>query len=273
MISFFAKEPYILEKPSGSTRQRMSTVIRAEEIAEYIGGKVNPEQTQGTCIYLKPHSLNHIKDGDYVDVLDDLKVTNKMSSRPGINVIAMTTPHKEWLESFLPNKVFHVPHPHVNLERKVRIRKEVTTCGYVGANKPAQRYWAEKLKSRLAKENIEFIPLFNFKTREDIIKFYEGIDIQVIGNFGFLTDVPYYHEKKIVDAMSFGIPTISERKLGYRDVEDYYIKVGSVEELIAQVKSLQEDYIRPQVLINKAEEYHISNIAKLYERLEHTDSR
>jgi len=177
----------------------------------------------------------------------------------------MNTPHAEWLKTFLKNKIVTIPHAHVNFERIKRRRRKVLNCGYIGTNKPYHIKVNEEVKKRLAEIGLNFKPLFNFTTRQEILNYYKTIDIQIIGYFNFLKDEPRYHEKKIVDAMSFGIPTIAGYKLAYRDIEDFYIKVNDMDELVKEAKKLKSwDAKR---LIKKAEEYHISKIAKLYENL------
>lgn len=274
MIAFFAREPFFINKPSGKTLQRISTIVRGKQMAKYLGAKYNPTccYKKDTCIYLKPRILDVIKDGDYVDVLDDVKLTKRIGSRPGINVIAMTTEHAKWLRSFLPNKVIHIPHYHMNFERARRKRKTIKVCGYVGANKPMHRQINRELKKKLEKAGFEFKVLYSFETRQDIVKFYKSIDIQVIGMFNYLTDAPQYHEKKIVDAMSYGIPTVAEPKLGYRDVRHSFLHAHNTKQLIERVLELKDKKTYKQWsdrVYNEAERYHIDNVSKIYENLSH----
>lgn len=261
MISFF------------TNRNLLSSTIRAKQLAEYMGAKLNPTEgyENDVCVYIKPQKLEMIKDGGYVDVLDNLSVTEMMKTRPGVKVIAMGHPHAEWLKTFLKNEIIIIPHAHVNFENIHRDRKEVVTCGYVGTNKPYHIEINKEVGKCLEEVGFDFIPLFTYYTREDILDFYKKIDIQVIGYFDFHVNAPHYHEKKIVDAMSFGIPTVAGPKLGYKDVDDYYIHVNSMDELIKEVKKLREDkeYYKmwSEKGLKKAEEYHINNIAKLYQEL------
>lgn len=271
-ISFFTKPVYFLEDNGKKYPQRISTMIRGEQIAEYVGGKLNPTEgyENDIRVYVKPRKLDGIKSGAYIDVLDDPKITEQMKTRPDLNVIAMSGPHYNWLKSFLPNKIVHIPHQHMNFERNLRDRKEVTVCGYVGANNARHKRVNQGVAEALEKAGFTFIPLFTFETREDIINFYKSIDLQIIGYFGYHEDVPYYHQKKIVDAMSFGIPTIAGPKLGYQDVDDFYTKVYGMDELVTETLKMKDPkhYAKwPEKIIEEAEKYHISNIAKLYEQL------
>lgn len=237
MISIFAKSPYFLGRPGREKNwvlQRVSSRIRGEEIAEYLGAKLNKERSE-VNIYVKGCKTGNLHDGDYVDVLDDIWIVNWLKTHPKVKVIAMSLAHKDWLKSKLTNEIVYIPHHHVNFERLVKTRKGMVT-GYVGApqNVKADVY------------------LTNFKTRRDIVDFYSKIDIQVIGD---VPDVPYYHPTKIINAMSFGIPTISPKNMGYREVEGFYFH---------DLKELKNGWDAER-LIKEAEKYHISNIAKMYE--------
>lgn len=246
MISIFAKHTYFLgekDKEKDWRLKRVTSRIRGEEMAEYLGAKLNPEKAEGPCIFVKGCRRNLIKDGDYVDVLDDTWTVNWLKNRPRVKVIAMSLSHYDWLKTQLKNEIVYIPHHHVNFERIVRSRKDITTCGYIGA--------PQKIK---VMEGFKFISLNNFKTRQEIIDFYKKIDIQVIGP---VPDVPYYHPTKIINAMSFGIPTVSPKRKAYREVEGFYWQ--DIEELRNGWDALR--------LIDEAEKYHISNIAKLYEEI------
>ena len=274
-ITFFAKHKLINEdvsRSSGKFLTRVSTVVRAEEMAEYLGAKLNPAggYENDVCIYIKPRRLVHIKDGAYVDVLDDPVITEKVKTRPKIKVISMSTPHHEYLTSILKNEVIYIPHHHVNFENIRRDRKEIINCGYVGVNQVRHIQINQQVKERLAEIGLNFIPLFNYTTREDIINYYKRIDLQIIGYFDHLKNTPWYHPTKIINAMSFGIPTIAGYKLGYRDVENFYIPVSNMDELVKEAEKMKDpaNYnLWPEKIIKEADKYHISKIAELYKQL------
>lgn len=275
MISIFSKLPYLLDdqrNPGQVYLQRVSSRTRAEEVAAFIGAKLNPTEgyEKDVCIYVKPGNLDRVRDGDYVDSLDDKHTTKALKERPGIKVLSMSSAHHEYLQSTLKNEITYIPHAHVNHERILRDRKEPLVCGYVGVNKKHHLRINEKVKNALASIGYIFKPLFNYQTREDIINYYKTIDIQVIGYFDFSKDTPLYHQTKIVNAMSFGIPTIAGPKLGYRDVDDFYIKSQNMEELLIEAEKLRDPMLYNQWAekgLLEAEKYHYSNIAKLYQSL------
>jgi hypothetical protein len=274
MISFFAKSPYLLDDPTKPGKvfwQRLTARIRAEEIADYLGAKLNPSggYENDVCIYIKGYHLDQVRDGDYVDVLDGTYTARLLKGRPKIKVIAMSKPHMEYLRTFLKNEIVYIPHHHINFERIRRKRKKIINCGYVGSNPRHDVGLNKEIAERLVKIGLNFMPYYNYDNREDIINYYKKIDLQIIGRFNYL-DIPYYHQTKIVNAMSFGIPTISSPRLGYMEVRDFYVPVNNMDELVkAALKMKDPDYYNqwPKKIMTEAEKYHISKIAKLYKKL------
>ena len=74
---------------------------------------------------------------------------------------------------------------------------------------------------------------------------------------------PLKDPEKIVNAMSLGIPTVAYPEPAYKEVEGYYWPVTSFGELAAAINELKQGF-DAQRLIDKAEEYHIENVAKEY---------
>lgn len=272
MISIFAKLPYLLDDPKGGVYlQRLTGRVRGEEIAQYLRAKFNPTggYENDVCIYVKYYRLDQVKDGSYVDVLDDLHVPELLKTRSKIKVIAMSKPHLEYLRNILENEIVYIPHHHINLERIRRKRKKIINCGYVGSNPRYDVELNKEIARRLKKIGLKFMPYYNYTSRDDIINYYKQIDLQIIGHFDRL-DIPYYHQTKIVNAMSFGIPTIASPRLGYIEVKDFFIAVKTMDELAEAVKLMKDpaNYNKwPEKIITESEKYHISEIAKLYQAL------
>ncbi|KKQ07248.1 hypothetical protein A3E66_04415 [Candidatus Daviesbacteria bacterium RIFCSPHIGHO2_12_FULL_37_16] len=275
MISIFAKPTYLeedLKRNSGEYLCRKTTRVRAEEVVEYLKGRLNPKEgyENDVCIYIKYSRLDNVKDGAYVDVLDDKYVVELLKKRPGIKVIAMSQIHYKFLKETLKNEVILIPHHHVNFEEVVRSRKKIINCGFVGPNSSHHVSVNKLVKEELEKIGFNFTPLLNFKVRKDIIDYYKTIDIQVIGYFNYYEDSPYRHPTKIINAASFGIPTIAAPILGYEEVEGFYIPAGNMESLLAEAVKLRDKKYYSQwseKIIKEAKKYHISKIAKLYKQL------
>ena len=273
-ISIFARHTYLLDDEAGGVYlQRISARVRGEEMAQYLEAKLNPTEgfEKDVCIYVKPMHLDHIKDGSYVDILDDEHAFEMLKDRPGINVIAMSQAQYEYLKTQLKNKIVLIPHHHINFEEAVRSRKEIINCGVVGPNSSRPHVKINNIvKEELAKIGFNFKPLLNFLVRKDVIDYYKTIDIQVIGYFNYREDSPWRHPTKLINAASFGIPTIVAPSIGYKEFEGYYIRAGNMESLLIEADKLRDKKYYSQwsaKIIKEAKKYHISEIAKLYKKL------
>lgn len=275
-ISIFARPYFFVDDPllySEPVLGRGTSLIRGEQMAQFLGAKYNPTSgyEQDLRIYLKPRSLDHIKDGDYVDVSDSGDFIIKLlEDRPKLKLIASSLATYEYLKESLPNKIVLIPEYHCNFERAKRTRDEITTGGYIGAPNPFIFSMNPNIKKRLAKIGLKFLTFYYFKNRQDVVDFYKKIDFQIIPHFWFDDSKIYRHPIKMINAASFGIPTVAVRKSGYKEWEGNYIPVQSMEDMILEVEKLKnKDYYEmwSDKIIKAAEPYHIENIAKLYKQL------
>lgn len=277
MISIFAREYFIGEDAgtfTGPCLHRGTSLIRGKQVTEYLGGKYNPKaKFEGDiCIYLKPKTLDHIKDGSYVDFSDCEPYLKKLlQDRPKIKVIASSLTSFEYLKKKLKNEIFLIPEHHCNFERKTRTRKEIATGGII-TNPSAITYAAyDRVKKLLSEIGFKFITCYDWKERKDVVDFYAQIDFQVIALFGIYKFFdPFRHPTKIINAASYGIPTVANWQAGYKEFEGNYIPVHNIYDLVKEVEKLKnQDYYNQwgRKIIKAAEPYHIENIAKLYKQL------
>jgi hypothetical protein len=271
MMSFLAKVTYFQEIPERGPDlylRRVSSRIRGEEIANYLGAKFNPPQRDGSdlSVWIKPKTLTPVKDGDYVDMLDDPFLVNFLLERPGVNVIAMTQYQYDYLRPILKNKIVLIPHHHINFENVHNGKREVRTCGFIGAYLKERLVIDGEIKKLLSEIGFEFLSLLDFKTREDAIAYYKKIDIQLL--VYPLSEGERPTPVKIINAASFGIPTIALPRPEYQEVEGSYVRSGGLGTLVKEVLNLRENYDQWATdSIAMSERYHISNIAKLYKQL------
>lgn len=275
-ISIFAR-PYFSgvdeDSPTVPYLHRGTSLIRGEQIAKFIGAKYNPTEgfEDDLRIYLKPRSLDQIKDGEYIDVSDSGDFIIKLlEDRPKLKLIASSLAIYEYLKEKLPNKTELIPEHHCNFERMGRTRNKLTVVGYVGSPKPFIFGMNSEIEKHLAKIGLKFIALYYYKNRQDVTSFYKRIDLQIIPHFWPDDSKIYRHPTKMISAASYGIPTIAVRKSGYKEWEGNYIPVQSIEEMILEVEKLKnkdfyEDWSKK--IIDPTEPYHIENIAKLYRQL------
>lgn len=272
MISFFAKSAFLREdKTTGVFVTRVSSRIRGEEISEYLGAKYNPQErsVDNVCIFLKPRGLDSIMDGDYVDILDEISLIPKLNERPGIKVIAMSQIQYEYLKENLKNEVFLIHHHHINFERFRRTRKDNLVGGAIGHSKYAHDLY-EKIKNTLSGSSIDFVSILTYQTRQDMIDFFKKIDFLVAWNIDEYKDYPHSHPTKLINAASFGIPTLTQPIAGYKEFAEFYIPIKDMDSLVEEAVKLKDINYYHQwsdAAFKESERYHISKIAELYRQL------
>lgn len=251
--------------------QRISARIRGDEIAQYIGAKLNPADgyENDVCIYVKPKSLDPIKDGAWIDYLDGKNLWLLLKDRPGINVIAATDSSYDDLRSKIPNHVELIPSHHLNFDRIQSKKNKKLTGGYIGSPSPIAFEMYDEIKKNLKDIGVDFRTCFNFKIRQDAIDLYSSIDFLVIGAYVKEND-PHKVPTKLINAGSFGIPSVAYPLKGYEEIEGTYLKAYDMDDILSQTQKLKEPHfysLWADKARTMAEKYHISNIAKLYEKL------
>lgn len=274
MISIFTRPSYIGNRYPEHTKEssvlRVSARIRGDEIAEYLGAKLNPTSgyENDVCIHVKPKGLEKVRDGHWLDYLDGKNMALLLKERPQIKVIAASQSSFKHLKANLQNEVFLIPQHHINFERTKRERREITIGGYIGSPSPEAFKMYDGIKFRLKEIGFDFLTCFNFKTRQDAIDLYKSIDLFIIG---------VWKEKntnkmptKVINAASFGIPSIAYPLKGYEDIEGYYVPARNIEELLVEVEKFKDkDYYNEwsKKVWEMSEKYHIDQIAGLYREL------
>ena len=272
-LTFFAKPQHYYKRGTVTSRNphlfRTSSLIRGEQIAHHMGCKYNPTEgyEDDVCIYVKPNVFDDIKDGSWVDVLDNFRLLKLLEKRPGIGIIFCSQYHYDLLKGNYKNKSVFIPHHHCNFERYVRTLRDVKTVGYLGSIRGIALSVPE-FTDRLKDIGLDFITNYHFKTREDVINFYRKIDIQIVWKKDRMSGVT---PLKITNAASVGIPSVSKHMENFQELDGLYIPVASdIDSLVSELEKLKEqDYYNSwsRKLIPAMEKYHISNIAELYEQL------
>lgn len=277
-ITIFAKSPYRV----GSDRHlaRVSSIIRGQQICEKLGAKLNPDSgyKNDVCIYVKPpykpgQDFKFEGKKAYLDMVDEMAFVNLLKKHPEVGVITLSQWNWKLLKKLVPNKVINIPQQHCNFENVQRLRKDIKRVGIIGTYK-AFDYLPHGLKEELAKRGLELVCFSKFSARQDIINFYLNIDVQIVWR-------PYLQYKqnilanplKIVNAASFGVPTIAFDEPAFWETKGCYIPVHTLEEFLQKLDqlrskpSLYKRYVQNGLKL--AEKYHIEKIAKLYKNLAH----
>lgn len=286
MISIFAKRAFLNvnnsqpfeykgEAPKRGHLQRVSSMIRADQIATQIGAKLNPTEgfENDVCIYVKPH-IKADEDFEfkgvrsYVDIVDGWGLLPVLGKHPEVGVIACSKQDFEILSRVLPeHKIVFIPQHHCNFDREKRTREGIKTVGVIGV-KEAFPFIPQEIRDGLKERGIEFLEYSKFFTREDIINFYKQIDVQLIWR-------PYKmrlsNPLKIVNASSFGIPTIAFKESVFNEMYDTCRQVDTVEGFFEELDFLlknQDAYQEHSRFgLERSEDYHIEKVGELYQQL------
>jgi len=272
-MSFFAKKPN--RAYSDGHLQRVSSLIRGNQIAEYIGAKLNPTKgyKNDVCIYVKPHvkpgnDFNFEGRKPYLDICDSPDLYLLARKHPEVPVISASDWNYQLLKRTLPNKIINIPQQHCNFERIKKSRDGITRVGCIGTV-PAFTLLPQGLREKLAERGIELWEFSRFFTRQDIIDFYMNIDIQIIWrpNADYRRDI-LMNPLKLENSAAFGIPTIAYDEPTFKEMEGCYIPVHTLDEFLTQLDELASSpslYAEcSERCLKGAEKYHIENIAKLY---------
>ena len=285
MISFFVKRAFLNTspgkpfeyqgfKPKVGHLQRVSSMIRADQIAEYLNARLNPTDNfkDDLCIYVKPSNDITFEKRSYLDICDSPTLFELARQNPKVGVIVASEWNKELCERILPNKIVLIPQQHCNFERQKRNRKGIKKIGCIGSRK-AFDHLPVGLKEELSKRGIELVTFADFYCRKDVVDFYLNIDLQIIWRpyTDYSKDI-LMNSLKIQNSASFGIPTIAYDEPVFKEMGGCYIGVKSLNEFLAEVDNLIKYPSFYQDLsencLEKAENYHIENIAKLYKKLD-----
>jgi len=245
--------------------------VRGSQMAGYFLARLNLDEPQedwhydfDVHIWVKQEPRHLEWPGKhYLDIMDAKERGGWIREHPECGVIAMSLSGQEWLKERLGRDDIHwIRVHHCNFERVVRQRDEFTVAGVCGG-KGAIQCDVGELERLLAKLGLEWRWYQDYQGPQDITTFYQSIDVQIVWR---TMQRPLKDPEKIVNAMSLGVPTIAYPEPAYKEVEGYYWPVTTFEELATAVEELRQGY-DAQRLIDKAEEYHIDNVAKLYRQL------
>lgn len=255
-------------------------VVRGKQTADYLKAKHNPKDgyDKDVCVFVKTTKPPFLSKRSYIDVCDAPRAIDFLKEHPEIGVIAFGDYQKQAIEKELNRETILIPHPHCNFERELRPDREVKVVGIMG-NKNSFQHPIDDIRKRLKKIGLELKyeeDYWNFygEDRQKVVDFYKSIDIQIVWRpkgwsprFATLR-IPL----KLSNAGSFGIPTVCYPEPDYEaEWSGKYLAVDKMDDLIEWVEKLKENkffYKRfKDVVIKKAENYHIENVAKLYKEL------
>ena len=242
-----------------------SGLIRGTQIARHFKARLNPEWTyeNDVHVWVKQQPPEPLPPNSYLDILDASERVSWLLKHPECGVIASSKTGYDYLRNKLNRDDIHfIPQHHCNFERVRRNNNGINVAGVVGGLGAIQCD-LDELKQTLDDLGLEFRWLQRFDNVKNIVDFYQNIDVQIVWR---KQDRPLKNPLKIINALSFGIPTVGYPEIAYQDVEGYYWPDRSMTELRDNIELLRRGF-DADLLASNAEEYHIEHIAKLYEAL------
>jgi hypothetical protein len=248
--------------------------IRGRQVGSYLGAKLNPSDDfqEDVCIYVKMRPPDNFSKHSYVDVVDGVGLVDWLQKHPNCGAITTSLTGQVLLSKYLKQKVIFIPENHCNYERYIRVPREVKVAGIIGNMKGFGMSITETEK-RLNDIGMEFKVCDSYRTRQDVIDFYKTIDIQLCWRPHVKGSHSQLHNPlKIANAASFGIPTVAYPEDNFlAEFGGCFFSAFNIEDFFRFVHELKTeprlyDHLVKQGL-ERAERYHIENIAPLYEAL------
>lgn len=248
--------------------------IRGRQVASHLGAKRNPQNgyENDICVYVKQFPPEDFPEHSYIDIVDGRRLVNWAFSHPKMGVIAISKTAQTYLRKRLKrDDVYLIPEHHCNFKNIVCTSKNVTTVGYMGSRTGSN--FPDDIKERFAEVGLEFKYFTRYKTRHDVVRFYNSIDIQVMHQYIRRSVViKLKNPLKLANAGSFGIPSVAYPEINFVDeFKNCFIEAETIDDMILQCKKLRESKDLYNDIANKAllrsKEYHIDKILPLYKSL------
>ena len=237
MISVFAKAPFEVKH-----LMRVSSIIRGEQLCAYMGNcRLNPPSgyEDDVCIYVKPN----IRPGQdfkfekhsWIDIHDGFELRHTLRKYPEVGCISISDHADYVIKQYIKNKTVIIPHHHCNFERTKRNELNgIVNIGITGSPQ-AFNVIPDIIKQGLIDRGMNLVEWSNFYPRTSVAKFHSRIDIHLQWRpWKKALSSPL----KIVNASSFGVPTITLTSMkgfpdlepSFKEMDGCYIGVSSPEE-------------------------------------------
>ena len=253
--------------------------IRGRQMAFAVDGVVDAPDVYAddVAVFVKrvpPQAvINHIK-RVYVDVDDGYGLIPFLREHPKVYPIAASRVGQKYLQEQLGrDDVLLIPGHHCNFERFVRVTSEVKTAGFIGYPENLH-LGVDELHKALGDIGINFVAKTDAKSREDVCNFYKSIDIQICFRKKSETNpVPELRDPlKLINASSFGIPTVAYPEPSYADeFDECFLSASSLDVVVNKCLWLKDKgwlyHETAAAALQRAEQYHIDHIAPLFRRL------
>ncbi len=249
--------------------ERSVVQVRGQQIAEWIGARLNPESgyEDDVNVFITYCPTIPLPRKSVLDPNDHKNQWDFIREHPEVPVIAISLPEQTMFREMFQQEIIYIPDHHANYDREQRVARTVLTVGTVGSR--ASVNWpAEDVEQRLAKIGLQLLRRDMGRHREQVLAAYRRMDIQIVFRAN-LPDREICDPLKLSNAGSFGIPTVAYPELSYAtEYDGCFLPAQTIEELVdgvdrlARTPSLYQEYARKA--LDRSEAYHIDNVVKRY---------
>ena len=262
--------------------------VRGKQVAQLLGAKLNPASgfENDTCIYVKVRPPENHPKKTFLDVDDATDAVKWLRTHHSTGIIVNSEMSRDYLAKELNRDDIHViPHMHCNYENWVRPDDwKVKTVGIIGS-KTSFKYPISDIREKMGAIGLNLIYNKDYwqhygdrgewtedERRMQVVDFYKQIDIQIVWRPDTFSEdqKPLKNPNKLVNASSFGIPTVSFPEDGFEEWKDFYFQAYTIDFMIQTLVMLKKSKQFPyfsNMLVEKAKSYHKDKIIKLYLQL------
>ena len=247
--------------------------IRGKQVCNFLGAKKNPDAgfEDDVCIFVKMTPAISKWGKLFIDPVDAPRFINFLKLKPEYSGIAISKVAYEYMTSIMKNEIVLIPQHHCNFNKEKRPHREVKVVGFCGEHDTFAPFENE-IREKLKKIGLELYFKYTYKNRNGVVGFYKDIDIQIIWRVS-----PGYIEQlknplKLSNAGSFDVPTVAIPEPNFvAEYDGCFLPCNTIDEMIGLCEDLKNDSVLYYKMADKAaaraENYHFSNIAKLYRKL------
>jgi hypothetical protein len=229
-----------------------SGLARGHQVAQRLGAYINPDVPKGTCIWVKKQPPEGYPPGSWLDVVDAKERVPWLRQHTDVGAIACSWSGHKFLRERLGfgRRIRRIPHHHANFERASKPPPSPPfRLGVVGGSASVPPFWN--------------VRQYHPRTREAVLEAYQEIDVQLV----WRTEThPLKSALKIVNAASFGIPTIAYPASAYGEAAGVYYPALTEGDAELQLRRLADGW-DARALMDFAEAFHIDRIIEEYQTL------
>lgn len=206
-----------------------------------------------------------------MDVIDSPASLEWLKGHEKVEIVSIGRTHAAYMQELFPGRrVWLLPEHHCNREgARVRV-EQPRVVGYCGTLEGLQLKVDDIIKA-IAPLGYELILNYDPPTREDVCRFYRCIDVQLCWRPS-LSDPRLKNPLKLVNAGSFGVPTIAWPEVSYvEECPSEFLTALTLDDVVGYLSNFRECSRGYRtwcdVAYQLSERYSLERVASMYEEV------